>query len=195
MTMRAKLGGLGSLTCLAVLLFATATAAQQQNSQPNALQGFSQNRDQPVKINATTLEVRDKKKVATYSGNVVLVQGDTTMRCKTLVVFYDGDQSAAATTVKSATPGPAGSQQIRRIEATGSVIVTQKDQTATGEKAIYDIKDDTVTLSPAPGGYVAVTQGPNVVRGRHLTVHLATGISQFDGGGVMSVIVPHSMGG
>jgi len=188
------LDGAGLLSCLAVLLVAAVAAAQQPSSQPNALQGFSQNRDQPVKINATTLEVRDKKKVATYSGNVVLVQGDTTLRCKTLVVYYDGDQSAGAA-VKAATPGPAGSQQIRRIEAMGTVIVTQKDQTATGEKAVYDIKDDTVTLSPGPGGYVAVTQGPNVVRGRHLTVHLDTGVSQFDGGDVWSVIVPNAVKG
>ena len=188
--MRMKL----SLSCLLAfgIAFGVAQAQpqpQQPNSQPNALQGFSQNRNQPVQINAQTLEVRDKKKVATYSGNVKLVQGDTTLRCAKLIVYYDGDQ-AAANTVKSATPGPAGSQQIRHIEAIGSVIVTQKDQTATGDKAIYDIKDDTVTLSPAPGGYVVVTQGQDIVRGRHLTVHLASGVSQFDGGDVMSVIVP-----
>jgi lipopolysaccharide export system protein LptA len=193
--MRRTPAGLGLWACAAALLVASAVVAQQPNSQPNALQGFSQNRDQPVKINAMSLEVREKKKVATYSGNVVLVQGDTTLRCKTLVVFYDNDPSAAATTVKAATPGPAGSQQIRRIEATGAVIVTQKDQTATGETAIYDIKDDTVTMSPGPGGYVVVTQGPNVVRGQHLTVFLATGVSHFDHGRVESIFVPSSTKG
>ena len=183
-----------SLSCLMAFCVALGVAQAQPQpqpppSQPNALQGFSQNRNQPVQINAQTLEVRDKSKVATYTGNVRLVQGDTTLRCTKLIVYYDGEQ-AAGNSVKAATPGPAGSQQIRHIEAIGSVIVTQKDQTATGEKAIYDIKDDTVTLSPVPGGYVVVTQGQDVVRGRHLTVHLASGVSQFDGGDVMSVIVP-----
>ena len=37
---------------------------------PNALQGFSQNRDQPVHIESATLEVRDKQKEATFSGDV-----------------------------------------------------------------------------------------------------------------------------
>ena len=31
---------------------------------PNALQGFSQNRDKPIKINAASLEVREKEKLS-----------------------------------------------------------------------------------------------------------------------------------
>jgi lipopolysaccharide export system protein LptA len=75
--------------------------------------------DKPLKINAASLEVRDKEKVATFSGDVHLVQGDTTLRSKTLVVFYDDDGQA-----KPANPPAAGgalpSQQIRRVEAKAS---------------------------------------------------------------------------
>ena len=49
---------------------------------PNALQGFSQNRDQPVHIQAAKLEVRDKQQIATFSGDVRVKQGDTDMRCR-----------------------------------------------------------------------------------------------------------------
>src|SRR6202034_1529653 len=42
---------------------------------PNAMQGFSQNRDQPIQIEAAQLEMRDKKKEATFFGNVKVVQG------------------------------------------------------------------------------------------------------------------------
>ena len=62
---------------------------------PNALQGFSQNRDQPVRIEAATLEVRDKQKQATFSGDVRVKQGDTGLRCKSLVVFYEQDKANA----------------------------------------------------------------------------------------------------
>ena len=48
---------------------AVARCAAQQGPL-NALQGFSKNRDQPVKIQAATLEVRDKDKVATFTGDV-----------------------------------------------------------------------------------------------------------------------------
>ena len=84
---------------------------------PNAMQGFSQNRDQPIQIEAASLEMRDKKKEATFSGNVKVVQGDTTMTSKTLVVFYDAGPTPAtprrapkgskSASMQSATPGPA----------------------------------------------------------------------------------------
>src|SRR5450755_2202616 len=81
---------------------------------PNAMQGFSQNRDQPIQIEAASLEMRDKKKEATFAGNVKVIQGDTTMTSKTLVVFYDSatppapNSKAKSAPIKSATPGPGG---------------------------------------------------------------------------------------
>ena len=60
--------------------------------------------------------------------------------------------------------------------------MVQKDQTATGEKAVYDMKTNSVTLSSSASGFVAVTQGPNIVTGPRLVVHLDTGVSHFEGG-------------
>jgi lipopolysaccharide export system protein LptA len=198
MTMRNAPDSRRLLSWLAMLLIAAASGASAQQPQPsgppNALQGFSQNRNQHVKINAASLEVHDRNKIATFTGNVHLVQGDTTLRCKVLVVYYDADQVAGGPTVKSTTPaapGPTGSQQISKMEAKGGVIVTQKDQTATGDHATYDMKESIVRLFAPAGGYVAVTQGPNVVRGPRLVVHLDTGVSHFEGG-VESLIVPNS---
>jgi lipopolysaccharide export system protein LptA len=181
MTMRTRSSRL--LPWIAALMLAAAGAAPAQESKapPNALQGFSQNKDQPVNIKSAALEVHDRDKMATFSGNVHLVQGDTTLRCKTLVVFYDADQSGAPA-VKSAAPGPTGSSQIRRMEAKGNVIVVQRDQTATGELGIYDTTENTVTLSSPGGGKVSVMQGTNILRSPRLVVHLDTGISHFVGG-------------
>ena len=181
------------LVCFAVVATPAAGAvqAQQSNAPPNALQGFSQNRDQPVNIKADALEVRNQKKVATYTGNVHLVQGDTTLRCKTLIVYYDGDQAGnQAPAPKSGAAAPTGTGNIRYMEAIGQVVVVQRDQVATGEKAVYDMKTNSVTLSAPAGSMVAVTQGPNVVRGPRLVVHLDTGISHFEGGRIESLFVP-----
>src|SRR5690349_19189823 len=70
------------------------TTAAAPADQPNAMKGFSENRDQPVHIEAMRLEVRDKDKVATFIGNVQFNQGDTEMRCKTLIVYYEPDEEA-----------------------------------------------------------------------------------------------------
>jgi len=162
------------------------SAAPAQTGVPNALQGFSKNHDQPVKIDSASLEVRDKDKMATFSGDVHLSQGDTTLSCKTLVVYYE-DHSRAAT-LKAAQPGPGGQQQISRLEAKGGVTVKQKDQTATGSTGVFDMKTNTVTLS----GNVVVTQGQNVLRGERLIVDLTSGVSRVEGGRVQGLFLPHS---
>lgn len=167
----------GRFVAIALISAALSGVALAQASKgiPNAVQGFSKNRDMPVQIEAATLEVRDKDKMATFAGNVHVVQGDTTMRCKVLVVHYDANTPGA---MKSAAPGAGGSQQISRLEAKGGVVVTQAEQTATGDTGLFDMKANTITLL----GNVVVSQGGNVVRGERLVVDMTTGVSKVDAG-------------
>ena len=80
----------------------------------------------------------------------------------------------------AAAPGSGEQQQIRRIEATGGVLVTQKEQNAAGDTGIFDMQSNTVTLN----GNVVVTRGKDIVRGQRLVVDLGTGVSHIDGGRV-----------
>lgn len=195
---------------LAAILFAAlpSVGAQAQSAMqgvPNAMQGFSQNRDQPIWIEAASLEVRDKKKEATFSGNVRVVQGDTTMKSKSLVVFYDqkaepeqpaapkrGKKAAAGAPIQSATPGPGGSSSIKRLEARGNVVVTQKEQVVTGDLAVFDTRANMITMS----GGVVLTQCRNVLRGDRLMVDMTTGVSRVesDSGRVQALFVQGSEG-
>jgi lipopolysaccharide export system protein LptA len=197
-------------TVVAALITITGEAAAQNAATgvPNAMQGFSQNRDQPIQIDAATLEMRDKKKEATFSGNVKVAQGDTTMTSKTLVVFYDSNQAPAApptpaanakagtktapapsAPMQAATPGPGGASSIKRLEARGSVVVTQKDQVVTGETAVFDTKTNLITML----GGVVLTQCKNVMRGDRLMVDMTTGISRVESDkGTVQVLIVQS---
>jgi len=195
--------------CTAALAFALlagseACAQSAVSGVPNAMQGFSQNRDQPIQIEAASLEMRDKKKEATFAGNVKVVQGDTTMTSKSLVVFYDSTSSpgaappanskaAKSAPIQSATPGPGGSSSIRRLEARGSVVVTQKDQVVTGETAVFDTKANMITML----GGIVLTQGKNVLRGDRLMVDMSTGVSRVesDSGRVQGLFISSGGGG
>ena len=173
---------------LAMIVYGEAGAQSAVTGVPNAMQGFSQNRDQPIQIEAATLEMRDKKKEATFSGSVKVIQGDTTMTSKTLVVFYDSAPAPAAAPaadakaasksapIQSSTPGPGGSSSIRRLEARGNVVVTQKDQVVTGETAVFETKTNLITML----GGVILTQGKNVLRGDRLMVDMTTGVSRVE---------------
>jgi len=173
---------LAAATAIAVLVGVPPADAQKNQGPPNALQGFSQNRDQPVKIQATSLEVREKDKVATFTGDVHVLNGDTEMRCKVLTVFYEEETGARA--MKAAEPGPGGDRQIKRIEAKGGVTVVQKDQNAAGDSAIFNMHENIVMLT----GNVVVTKGQDVLRGQRLTVDLTNGVSKMDGGRVDAFI-------
>ena len=172
-------GGLVAVTVATIVGIAAVYAQQPgapSNAPPNALQGFSQNRDKPIKINSATLEVRDKEKMATFSGDVHLVQGDTSMRSKTLVVYYDDEPTKPGAPSAGATQAaPQQNQQIKKVEAKGDVLVVQKDQRATGESGIFDMRTNTVKLV----GNVVISQGLNVVKGDTLTVDMTTGVSRI----------------
>ncbi len=183
--------GVARLVAAALLLISAAGEGSAQGAVqgvPNAMQGFTQNRDQPIQIEAARLEMRDKKKEATFSGNVKVVQGDTTMTSKILVVFYEssgeGTSSPAANTkaaksaapMQSASPGPGGASSIKRLEARGNVVVTQKDQVVTGETAVFDTKSNLITML----GGVVLTQCKNVLRGDRLMVDMTTGVSRVE---------------
>jgi lipopolysaccharide export system protein LptA len=181
----AAFGGL--FVAVAPKVFAQTHLAQGGAVSSPAKPGQFENKDAPVQIEAATLEIHDKSKTATFSGNVQVVQGDTTMRCRSLVVFYGqevgiGETGAEPTTspaVKTPLGGTKGAQNIRRIEARGAVTVITKDQSASGDLGIYDLKTKTITLS----GNVVVSQGQNVIHGERVVVDTETGNARVESGG------------
>jgi len=164
----------------------------------NPAQGIlNDNQDQPIQIDAATLEVRDKEKMATFAGDVQVVQGDTTIKCQKLVVFYGPEPGTAAAAKRqpqqpqaqqpqaqqpqAQQPQQAGAlptrqQDIRRIEARGGVTVISKDQTASGDLGVYDLKTKTITLLHN----VTVAQGKNVLHGERVVVDTVSGNAHFD---------------
>ncbi len=189
------------LFALMIALGSSGVALAQNPAAPNSaapnprssIQGIlqdQQNQDLPVQIDAASLEVQDKNKMATFSGDVHVTQGEMTMKCQSLVVFY-GPERGAGPTVASAAPAnppagagpkqgamPQGSQDIRRIEARGGVTVTTKDQNASGDLGVYDLKKKTITLT----GNVVVSQGKNVLHGDRVVVDTVSGNAHFESG-------------
>jgi lipopolysaccharide export system protein LptA len=186
-----------SIVALALLApsIAAAQAPRASSVAPqlgNPAQGIiNDNQDQPIQIDAATLEVRDKEKMATFAGDVVVVQGDTTIKCQKLVVFYGPEPGSAAAAAQAkrqqqqqqqpaqgqqAGGLPARQQDIRKIEARGGVTVLSKDQTASGDLGVYDLKTKTITLLHN----VTVAQGKNVLHGERVVVDTVSGNAHFD---------------
>jgi lipopolysaccharide export system protein LptA len=129
--------------------------------QISALKGH--NSDAPVDVAADRIEVQDRADRAILSGNVVVRQGDLTLTAPRLTVAYSGG----------------GGPQLRRIDASGGVVVRGPTETARGEVGIYDLEKRIITLI----GGVSLVQKDAKVSGGRLTIDLDSGRAVMDGGG------------
>src|ERR1041384_8143379 len=105
---------------------------------------FELNKKDPIYITADWMEVDQTKNTITYKGRVVTVQSDMTMRSETLTAYYDPEM-----------------KQMKQFVAEGKVNATQGNRVATGEKAVFDDKTKTVTLTGSP----VMRQGNSQVSG------------------------------
>jgi lipopolysaccharide export system protein LptA len=121
-----------------------ATPTKEEGKKKSSSTGFEFNKKDPIYITSDWMEVDQKKSTITYKGRVVTVQADMTMRSETLTAYYDPEM-----------------KQMKQIVAEGKVNATQGNRVATGEKAVFDDKEKTVTLTGNP----VMRQGNNQVSG------------------------------
>jgi len=162
---------------------------------------------EPIKIDADRLDVFDRENKAVFAGNVVAVQGDSTIRCSSMTVRYkrakkddkktgaakeSADSTEAGETSAGGAEKPAGGMGengIQRVECAGPVTVVQKDQVATGDNAVFDQEAKRIVLT----GNVVLSQCQNVTRGSRLVYDMNTGRANMDpvaGGRVSALFVP-----
>ena len=135
--------------CLALGLSGAASAAPS----PGGL-----DTSKPIAVNADSVTADLKAETVTYTGNVIVIQGDVKLRADTVTV--DAPDGKAA-----------------RMEARGHVIVNSSSGTAVGDTATYDVGRQVVHLV----GQVALTKDNNVMRGTALDVDIATGKVRLTG--------------
>jgi lipopolysaccharide export system protein LptA len=157
---------------------------------------------EPISIDADKLVYYDKEHKAIYSGDVVVIQGDTKMTCSVMTVFLDhapapgSNQAAAGAQQSNPAPvgqsGPSPGSGVKHLDATGPVTVVSKTQVATGDSASYDKAEDKVWLI----GHVTLSDGQNVTKGDKLTYDLKSGQATVDtsakSGRVHGQFIPNS---
>ena len=133
----------------------------------------------------------DKEGRAVFTGNVVAVQGESTMKCTIMTVFYEqrdqnGGQAAPATQA-------ADDSAIKKIDCKGPVTIVSKTQVATGENATFDRGSNKILLI----GNATLSDGPNVTKGERVLYDINTGVANIEttpGGRVRALFVPGNGG-
>ena len=151
---------------LLTVLFLAAAPAWAQNV---TFGGMKADTSLPVEVAADNLAVNQTDGSATFTGNVVIGQGEMRLAADAVTVEYaEGGQS-----------------RIQSLHATGNVTLVSGEDAAEAAEATYDVASGNVVLT----GDVVLTQGQNVLTGNHMTVNLESGTAQVEGR-VRSVLQP-----
>ncbi len=146
---------------LSFLLLSLGPAALAQSAQPvSALKGHDSNA--PIDVSSDRIEVQDRADRAIFVGNVRVRQATLTLDTERLAVAYSS----------------AGGVQIRRLDASGGVVVRSPSETARGDLGIYDLDKRLITLV----GAVRLSRRGSEVNGSRLVIDLDTGRAVIDGG-------------
>jgi lipopolysaccharide export system protein LptA len=151
---------------VALALLATPLEAQQAAVQQSPFTGFFDDDAGPIDVGGDQFEQTtnaDGSHTQTFTGNVSLVRGATTLHADQLTLYN---------AIVATGPGQPGTEQLQRIEATGHVNVVSADQTATGDQAVMDLAAGTIVMT----GNVVLTQGDNRATASRMNVDMATGV-------------------
>lgn len=137
----------------------------------------------PVSYSANNLEYFDSERRLVLVGDVDIVQNDARLRADRITLYFSGSSAAGA-----AQQG-LGSGDIERMVAEGEVYYIRPQQDARGDRAEYDVRNDSVTFT----GNVIVMSQENVIRGNTLVLNIGnrrTVIRPEPGQRVRGVFVP-----
>lgn len=148
---------LRAVACVALLGFATPVLAQGTQVAFGTIQ---QDTSAPLEVSADELNVDQETGAATFTGNVVIGQGEMRLAAARVLVIYREDQAG-----------------IQRLEATGGVTLTSGDDAAEAQRADYDIDSGVILMS----GDVLMAQGRSALSADRMTVNLDGGTARMQG--------------
>jgi lipopolysaccharide export system protein LptA len=160
-TSRALLAAAMVLGVALPMSMAPAQAQAQQNTQ-RQMSSLALSNDAPIQIESDRLEVSEQTGIATFTGNVNVVQGETLLKSGEMIVHYSNDGGSAST----------GTAAIERIDLSGKVFLQSGTQTATGDRGSFNMVSEVLELT---GERVVLSEGDNVLVGCKLTVQVQSG--------------------
>lgn len=122
--------------------------------------GIKADPSQPVEVTADNLEVDQTTGQATFSGNVLVTQGEMKLSADKVQVIYDQE-----------------ARKIARMDATGNVLLVSGLDAAEAQNAEYTVDSGTIVMT----GNVLLNQGPSTIAGERMVVDLTTGAAQMSG--------------
>lgn len=132
------------------------------------------------------LDRYDDKRMTVLTGAVEALQNGARLVCDKLTIYSygpgEGPNAQAKPPAPAAKPPAASAQDdtsingVKQLIAEGHVYYVTQNETARGERMVYDAEPDTITVT----GNVIVVQGKNVLRGDRMVIDRKTGLTSVD---------------
>ena len=148
------------IRALGVSLLLLATPAFAQGTKL-VFGGMRADTSQVVEVTADELQVDQTTGAAIFTGNVVVGQGQMRLQAAQIRVEYSNGEK----------------REIKRLHASGGVILVSGEDAAEAAEAIYTIESGVVEMS----GNVLLAQGENAISGEKFVVNLKTGNGTMSG--------------
>jgi len=145
------------LLAIFILIFMLPAPAHSETLQKE----IGKDKSETTVIKSKTLEVNDKLKVITFTGDVNAKKGGFILDCQKMLVYYESSSADEKT-------GDVETK-INKIIATGQVKINRtQGGMATAEKAVYYQQDEKMVLTGNP----VVKQGGDFVEGDRIVLFL-----------------------
>lgn len=169
------------LAAAGMLLFSADAFAQLQLFSASSTKSNRKSNDEPTIINSDAMDIDMANDKITLLGNVDVQDPEMNIKCRKMIIYLGKSEkkSEAAATGDSTRDEQSG-KEVVQIDCIGDVVITRlqvdspagkKDnQQAFAGKAVYLIKEETITLTEDP----VLVNGPNRLMGERIILHTKT---------------------
>ncbi|MBQ9338479.1 MAG: hypothetical protein IJS14_14405 [Lentisphaeria bacterium] len=162
-----------------LLLFAADSFAQIELVPVSKSQTQKEKKDTPTIINADAMDIDMANDKITLLGNVDVQDPEMNIKCRKMVIYLRKSEKNSGSTGDTVRDDQSG-KEVSQIDCYGDVVITRimpvsadgirENQRAMAGKAVYQVKEETITLTEDP----VLIQNANRLYGERIIMHTKT---------------------
>ncbi|MBR4663749.1 MAG: hypothetical protein IKO93_07740 [Lentisphaeria bacterium] len=168
------------LAAAGMLLFGADAFAQLQLFSTTSSKKDRKNSEEPTTINSDAMDIDMANDKITLLGNVDVQDPEMNIKCRKMIIYLGKSEKKSEASTGDSTRDEQSGKEVVKIECIGDVVITRlqvdspdgkkENQQAFAGKAIYMVKEETITLTEDP----VLVNGPNRLMGERIILHTRT---------------------
>lgn len=168
------------LAAAGMLLFGADAFAQLQLFSATSSKKDRKNSEEPTTINSDAMDIDMANDKITLLGNVDVQDPEMNIKCRKMIIYLGKSAKKSEASTGDSTRDEQSGKEVVKIECIGDVVITRlqvdspdgkkENQQAFAGKAVYMVKEETITLTEDP----VLVNGPNRLMGERIILHTRT---------------------